>query len=213
MPRYILQENLISDADGGPPFADISTANLLADSSLDPSFYTWPANPTAPRRRVFWSGWMGDSTFALDHRTWSKEAWVRLDRWCDAAIPHLQRNNAIAVLRPHSRHVLSDPQSCFTFLKRRAAVVGAGGQPFELLLDPVAFLTLAMIPRAEDHLTRAMDALADHPAVSAVVISNLEPSIDDPDLLNPVLRGVLTDPLITLITTRVPVSKPIITLS
>jgi hypothetical protein len=217
MPRYILHENLIvvppiaavSDrCDRAQVLADISSANILDDSSLHPSFFNWPASPPAPARRIFWSGWTGESIFSLDHHTWSQDSWARLDRWCDTALPHLQRNNASACLRPHTRHILSDPQSCLTFLRRHE------NQPFELLLEPAAFLTPSMLPRADDHLTRAMDALAYHPAVRAILLTNLSPSPDDPDLLVPTprSRGVLPLQLLSLIESKTPPNLPVITL-
>jgi len=208
MPRYILEENLISDPVGGPPFADISGDNILAEGAADASFFNWPASHGAPARRIFWSGWIGETPFALDHRTWTKDTWSRLERWCDAALPHLERRRATACFRPHVRHVLSDPQSCVSFLKRRA------GQPFEILLDAAGFLTPSMLSRAEDHLRRAMDALAEHPGIAGVLITNVRATKSDADLLeaSPVHEGLLAPSLVQLIIDSTPPAKPLITI-
>jgi hypothetical protein len=104
--------------------------------------------------------------------------------------------------------MLADPQSCLSFLRRYAT------RPVELLLDPAGFLTRSMLPRAHEHLLRAMDSLADHPQVSAVIIANVAPAPDDDDLLQPapVNRGLLPAALIRDFASRFPIDKPLILL-
>jgi len=194
MADFVLQEKVIASTSGGPDFATIDARNVLSDEA--------PPEPWTDRR-VFWSGWMGDSIFARDFHTWSKEAWQRLDQWCDGIRPTLSTTGGTICFRPHARHILSDPQSCFSFLKRRH------GQPVELLLDIAAFLTPAMLPRAEDHILRALDALADHDGVPGILISNVVRAAGDDDLLEPcpIDRGLLEPRLIQLISSRIPPGK------
>jgi hypothetical protein len=90
-----------------------------------------------------------------------------------------------------------------SFLKRRA------GQPFEVLLDPVSFLTASMLARAEDHMRRALDALAHLGAVPGVVICNARRLSGDDDLLepSPVGEGVIEPRLLTLMDGSIPAGK------
>ncbi len=190
----IFEENRIAATrrgTGEDDFAAVDHANVLAFSGPQ----SWRG------RRVFWSGWMGETISSLDHHTWSKEAWQRLDAWCDRVAPTLAHAGATACFRPHPRHVLSDVQSCATFLKRRA------GQPFEVLLDPAGLLTPSMISRAEDHILRALDALAEHPSVPAIVVANVRPAGDE--LFEPCRadQGLLAAALVELIRSRVPADK------
>jgi hypothetical protein len=96
-------------------------------------------------------------------------------------------------LRPHVRHVLSDPQSCATFFRARE------GQPIRLLLEPAAFLTGSMLSMAEDHLQRAFDALAGMAATAAILLTNVERVDGDDDRLLrvPVHLGAL-DPILLI---------------
>lgn len=202
MHPYFLGEKLIVDPAGGA-FAVVSNANILGPHS-DLILDSRP-NP-AINVDVMWSGWVGDSIFARDFRAWGKEAWSRLDAWCDSHLPDLAAEGRTICFRPHPRHTLSDAQSCVSFLNKRA------GQPFQLLLDPVGLLTPTMLPRAEDHLNRVLEALADHPGVAGVIVSNAVASPDDPDLLVscPVHRGVLESRLVHIIASRVPAEKPFV---
>jgi hypothetical protein len=139
--------------------------------------------PGAPGGRIIlWSGWMGgddarpgEGRFPPDFRTWSAPGRKRFNDFCDAASAELHARSLTLLFRPHARHVLSDPQACTSFLNARRE------QPFGLILDPAGFLTGTMIPRAEDHLTRAFEALAHHPATAAVALTNLEPVPGEPD--------------------------------
>jgi hypothetical protein len=193
-----LTQTAISPLGGGEPFAAVSAANPLRH------------NPTnivgASSRIICWSGWLGDDSeqFARDFRTWTKDGWAALDAWCDALIPHAAAAGATICFRPHPRHVLADAQACMSFLKRRES------QPVEVLLDPAGFLTGTMLPRAEDHLRRVLDALASHPAVPAILISNVIATEGDPDQLepSPIGAGLLSPSLIRLIAAALPSGKP-----
>jgi hypothetical protein len=133
-------------------------------------------------RIILWSGWMGgadarpaDGFFPPDFRTWSTPGRKRFDDFCDAVGPELEARGLTLLFRPHARHVLSDPQACISFLAARR------GQPFALVLDPAAFITHTMLPRAEDHLARAFGALAAHPSTFALALTNLEAVPGEPD--------------------------------
>lgn len=194
MQRYFLRENVIAADEA--VFAALDDRNILHD----------PASEAWSGRRVLRSGWLGQTPTSLEFRSWSKEAWALLESWCDRIAPALESQDGRACFWPHPRHVLSDVQSCATFLKRRE------GQPFEVLLDPTGLLTEAMVPRAEDHLTRAMEALAGHPAVPAVVVSNVESAEDGLLKACGTSRGLLPGGLISMISDRVPSDKAIVVL-
>jgi hypothetical protein len=102
-------------------------------------------------------------------RTWGPEGWRRLEAFCDGLEPLLGRAGVVLVLRPHARDVLSDAQSCLTFLTRRE------GRPSRLLLDPAGMLTPGMLGDAPDHLGRMMDALGGHPGVWGLLLTNVRP--------------------------------------
>lgn len=186
----MLRNDQIASLGGGPQFARVHWGNPLDASS---HLHTL----LAPPRLILYSGWSpGDSNhaddtdpragrFPLDHRTWMPTTWAALDALCDHLRPHLEALRVTACFRPHARHVLSDPQSCLAFLRRRE------NQPFEVLLDAAAFLTPAMLPRSSDHLARAMEALAGRPGVAGAILTNLEPGPDDQLRSVPLTQGVL----------------------
>ncbi len=183
--------------EGGEPLAVVSAANPLRHGPLNIF--------GAARRVVCWSGWFGDEAqkFDRDFRTWTREGWAALDAWCDEVLPHAVAAGATLCFRPHPRHVLADAQACVSFLKRRE------GQPVEVLLDAAGLLTASMLGRAEDHLKRMLEALANHPAVPAVVVSNVAVSATDPELLEPapVGNGLLGSALVKLIVDAIPSGK------
>lgn len=160
--------------------------------------------PGAPGGRIVrWSGWMGgddarpgEGYFPPDFRTWSTPGRKRFDDFCDAMAPALEARSLTLLFRPHARHVLSDPQACISFLNARR------GQPFGLIFDPAGFITSSMLPRAEDHLTRAFEALAANPAAAALALTNLEAVPGEPDPMSgSELRAIslaqgLLDPLL-----------------
>jgi hypothetical protein len=169
----------------GAPWAAVTQTNLLGD----------PVFPRA-ERVVAWSGWLDPAArpergqFARDFRIWMSEGWTGLEHACDAVLPALGQQRSQLLLRPHSRLVLSDPQSCVSFFRARA------NQPIRLLLDAAAMLTPAMLPTVEDHLARIFQALGPHPAAAAVLLASVRPgSTEDDDLLAPVpLHRGLVDP-------------------
>ena len=198
---YYIHGDSVRSMSGGPDFATILSINPLAPNATLP--------PAQSQRVMLWSGWCGDAIFERDFRTWTPDAWQRLDQFLrlaeGEAAGSVSRDNHRICLRPHPRHILADPQSCLSFLKRYE------GRPVELVLDAAGFLTRSMLPRAEEHIFRALDALADHPQVPALVIANVEPAPGDDDLLQPVPvdRGLLPAALIRLIASRA-TDKPVI---
>jgi hypothetical protein len=147
--------------------------------------------------------------FQPDHRTWGGPGQAGLDAYCDAVQPQLESRGLMACFRPHSRHVLSDPRSCVTFLSRQH------GRPFGLILDPAGFLTSAMLADAEDHLCRAFEALALNSSVAAVALTNLETIPGEPGhselRARPLEGGLLpTDLLAALLVRFWPAGRPVL---
>lgn len=169
---------ILSGTSGNEPFAVIDHANLAL--GIGPT----PRGSAAASRLILWSGWFGRPAdpvrgrFPRDFRTWTPAAWEALDAACDGLLPALAERGIELCLRPHARHVLSDPQACLSFLRKHEGV--------RLLLDPASFMTGSMLDRAEDHVARMFEALGDHPAVAGVVLANvLRNDPDDEDSLGP----------------------------
>lgn len=157
------------------------------------------AMPTLPSRDfapivACWSGWYPvdalpeHGVYPRDFRTWQPKAWDELQAVLGWLTPQLAREGLSFALRPHARHVLSDAQACMNFLQR------FDDERLGVLLDPVATLTAEMLDLAEDHLVRVFEALAAHPRVPAIVLTNAE-VVELPDRVElrsaPVHKGVL----------------------
>src|SRR5262245_4742024 len=69
-------------------------------------------------------------------------------------------------LWPHAAAAVSDVPSILSFM----AAPGRADR-WRFLLDPVSLLTPSMMARAEDHLTRLFEALAQHPSLAAVLLA------------------------------------------
>lgn len=185
-----LGEHAIEDS--GRPVATVFRGNLLRAEPKDVVEGSTPV--------VAWSGWLAEDAdeskgvFPRDFRTWTKPAWAEFDGAIDRLVPELMRAGTELWLRPHSRHFLADPQTCVSFLLRRV------GQPIRVFLDPASMLTASMLGRADDHLDRALAALADHPGVAAVLLANverLEGSGDEDALVAaPLHRGLIEPGLV-----------------
>jgi hypothetical protein len=190
MELMVLRAGVIERDGTGEPVAVISEANILREVAP-----CWSAE--ASSRVVAWSGWSGESAepalgvFPREVATWGPAAWAALAAVCDRMVPRLVELGGELCLRPHARHVLSDPQRCLTFLRSRE------NQPIRLLLEPAAFLTVGMLAAAEDHMDRALSALAGQPGTWAVLLSNVRrlEAEGDPDQLAPAaLDEGLLDP-------------------
>ncbi|MFI4897013.1 MAG: hypothetical protein ACIARR_04225 [Phycisphaerales bacterium JB059] len=181
---------VILDLDSGEPFAE-----WRADNPIDAPPVPSP-QPAAPRLAP-WSGWIiGDDDRPSPH-TWTPEGWKALDRWLDDTLPRLDASGHALLLRPDAGHILSDARSCLSILQQRQT------PNLRLLLDPVAMLTPDMLPDAEDHLRRFLDALLHHPATAAVILTDATPERDrltpralgdgvlDPGLLDRLIERVL----------------------
>lgn len=199
--------------------ASLPLATVLPGNVLHTPPPTLP--PGAPGGRIIlWSGWMGgddsrpgEGYFPPDFRTWSTPGRKRFDDFCDAMAPALEARSLILLFRPHARHVLSDPQSCVSFLAARK------GQPFAVVLDPAGFITSSMLPRAEDHLARAFEALGAHPGAAALALTNLE-AVGNPDPLSgpelrsaPLSQGLLSPAILAeLASKHWPAGRPLLLL-
>lgn len=119
-------------------------------------------------RVVLPSGWIaaaepdGDG---VDFRTHSGAGYTQLEEVL-AALRGV--TSPSLCLHPSAGHVLSDIPSCLMFLR------GRSGADVQLLLDPMAMMTAEMAPRADEHVERVLESLADHPAVAGVVVANGE---------------------------------------
>jgi hypothetical protein len=176
----LTQDAIVPAAAPGPRFAAVFWENPMTRAPVLPE----PSGKGDTRggrggRTVLFSGWFGDDDepaeprrgrFPRSHRTWSPAAWAQLSALCDALVPELRSRGATACFRPHARHILADPQSCLAFLRKRE------NQPLEVLLEPAAFLTPEMLPRAEDHLSRAFEALGSSPRTAALLLTNIAPA-------------------------------------
>lgn len=164
MPLF-MQGDRIAD-EGGHTWALVSHAN-----PLDVGFEFAGA-----QRVVAWTGWFGEGAdaaagrFPRDFRTWTPGAWKSLRERIDEAAAKLAAGGEL-LLRPHARHVISDPQACIMLVKDLPPGV-------RILLDPVSMLTPAMLGSAEDHLARAMELA---PFAAAVLISGAD-LVDDDEL-------------------------------
>lgn len=127
------------------------------------------------RRAICWSGTLADQPFLPDPRSWTPTAWSRLSEVCGRVLDRIGTGETTLCIRPHSTHVLSDPRSCLTFLNQHE------GQPLEVLLDPAAMFTEAMLDAAEDHLLRMFSVLGAHGQVAGVVLANVERGGDRTD--------------------------------
>lgn len=123
-------------------------------------------------RLIAWAGWLDDAKadpaagrFDPDFNVWSPAGWQALRDGIAGAADSFRKHDATLCLRPHAGCVLSDPQGCLNFFREDPP------ERVELLLDPVAMLTPAMLDKAEDHLTRAFESLGDHPAVVGCVLA------------------------------------------
>lgn len=154
---------------GGATFGAVSDVNLLGEGKMVPE-----------GRVVIWSGWDPEARIGEDVWSASFETWGPSGRaGFEEAVGRL---SGPVVFRPHARHVLSDPKSSVSFLKDHEA--------FEVLLDPGGMLTPDMLAGADDHLARAFEAMAPHPRVTGLVLSNVE-RVGDELRACPLTRGLL----------------------
>ena len=150
----------ISSPDAGPDAGHIRAehdrgllvsywgARLVSPSPVD--------QPAMPEGALVWSwtGGMGEDLFEEEPRTWMGQGAAALDASLDRLRPLLEARGVRLLLRTHAAHALGDIPSGLRLLRERE------GQPFGLLLDPVAMLTFTMRDDAPDHFARIAQALA-----------------------------------------------------
>jgi hypothetical protein len=117
---------------------------------------------------VAWSGGLGDALFEADPRTWGPAGWRALEAGLAALEPVLRARGQRLWLRPHARHVLSDPPAC-----RRLASAWPEG-PVGVLAEPMGMLTRSMLGLASEHLERSFGALAELAERTGLVLTNVE---------------------------------------
>ncbi len=101
---------------------------------------------------------------------WMPASRGRFTAWCDRVERWAAAMGAEPVIWPVATGVISDVPSVMTFLRARPR--------WRLLFDPVGLLTHSMLPRAEEHVTRLFQALGQHPALIATVLSGAEAGSD-----------------------------------
>jgi hypothetical protein len=172
--RLVMKGDRITD-EGGTEWARVSHANPL-EVGFDLG---------GVQRIVSWTGWFGEGAeaaagrFPRDFMTWTPQAWKSLRSKIEEAAPGLAESGRELLLRPHARHVVSDPQACVMLMKDLPHGV-------RLLLDPVSLLTPAMLTGAEDHIGRALEVVAFGP-VAAVLVAGAD-RLDDEHLV-PAMPG------------------------
>jgi hypothetical protein len=140
----------------------------------------WTRATLAPEggRWMSYTGWLGEQpdaargVFRADFATWGPNGRARWLAMLDEADGVLRARDERWCLRPHARHLLPDPQQCLNLLRSRADRE-SGRARIELVLEPAAFLTPQMLPTAEDHIARAVEALGDRPEVVALIATNV----------------------------------------
>jgi sugar phosphate isomerase/epimerase len=157
------------------------------------------------RRVVAWSGTLAeDGPFGRDPRTWMRPGREALRAFCAAVRGPLLDAAARVALRPHARHVLSDAASCLRYLDE------FGEGPLELALDPASMLEPSMLADAEDHLERALSALAGRSVM--VLVHDVRPRGADLAAV-PLGEGVLPrDAVWRLLAAHVPPQTPVVLL-
>ena len=133
-----------------------------------------------PMSIATWSGTLAsDGLFEPDVKNWTVAAKSELH-------DKLDRLNTLAdakgftgriMLRPHSRHILSDWHTCTRFVAQRSL---AGDTRTCLLVDPAAMLTAQMLERSAEHLERTFEQVGlmlrdeeQRGRIAGVVVCNL----------------------------------------
>lgn len=148
-------------------WAVASSTNLLL-ASLPAHHHNILRSDAQAARVLAWSGWFAEPLapghWPRDPQTWTKPGQAALDAALDTLLPEFSATRPL-LLRPHARHVLSDAPRSLNLLRART------DQPLQLVLDPAAMLEPSMLIHAEDHYRRVLGALADHPAVAALIVT------------------------------------------
>lgn len=151
-PPFIRREGdrLVHDDDASAVFAHLTDASILGEGWVP---------PTGAGRVVVSSATRGDGP------GWALPGWEALQRTCERLAPALAEGGVSVCVRPHASDVLCD------WPRARAWLDAWAARGFELLLDPVAWLTPGMLPLAADHLERIFDRLGEAPGVAALALT------------------------------------------
>lgn len=99
----------------------------------------------------------GGGLFEDDPRTWGPKGWAALE----SAVKALRDANVRLCLRPHARHVVSDPIGCRRLLEAEWAA------NLELLYDPWSMLAESMLTSGDktvaDHVRRMYEEIVRFP--------------------------------------------------
>lgn len=176
--------------------------NLLSDHGPGDGLGDLPAACV-----ILWTGWSGDEPFERHPLTWGPASLEQFRRAIDAASRVAAEKGTTLLLRPHARHVLADPQRCLTFFRERTDSDRVG-----LVLDTASMLEASMVEKVEDHLERAVDALAEHAAavwLADVQVSDTLDALGEPELrrVSPG-EGVMGDHLLRVIDKSVSPAVP-----
>lgn len=102
---------------------------------------------------VAWSGTLAGGLFERHPQNWMPRGHRAFRDFCDEIRPQLQAHGRTLCFQPHSRHVLNDPPSCFSFIREMEK------SPFEIALSPASMLEPEMLTDVDDHLRRMFEAL------------------------------------------------------
>jgi len=122
-------------------------------------------------RIVCWSGTLADELFAAYPANWLRPGREALQAFCREVAGQFRSHQRTICFQPHSRHVLSDAQSCLSLLREH------DGGPFEIALSPATMLEASMLNDLEDHLARMFQSLGGQCAL--VMLSDVAESLDD----------------------------------
>jgi hypothetical protein len=151
---------------------------------------------------VAWSGTLADELFSPHPATWLRPGHEALASFCAVAASALGGGEQRLCFHPHARHVLSDPQSCLTFLRDH------DGEPFDVALAPGSMLETSMLDDLEDHLRRSFEVLGERCAM--VLLADVAPAADAVHPA-PLGGGVLPrNVIMSLLRDLVPAETPIV---
>ena len=190
--------DLVVPLHGGPTeaIASILPGNPLAED--------WIAALDVPGDRLIcWSGTLAEELFADEPRTWMQPGHNALHAFCASVAPALESDAKRLLLRPHARHVLSDPQGALDFLRTHAE------GPFGLALSPCDLLLPEMLPHLEEHLERILGVLA--PQVDILFLEDAQPGDDGTSMTHaPIGEGILPVELTRQLLGELPEEMPLV---
>ena len=159
-------------------------------------------------RTVSWSGTLADDIFEAHPATWMRPGRDAFAEFCREVGPQLESRGRTLCFQPHSRHVLSDVQSCVNFLREHE------GGPFEIALSPATLLEPSMLPDLDDHLERMFGTLGERCSMVMLNDARVERSHDEQhERCEPVGLGegiIPMNRLRELVRTQVPDKTPIV---